>query len=150
MITLKDFKKYEALEQELKTFLFEKCEEYDEAKWEVNGNVDDLYKDQEFEDDFDFCEFNGLFLEVFFMEYRTFRGEGNQYRYYLPLDIVFEPDFKDKMKVRLEEEKEKERQILLEKRRQNEEAHRRLAEQKKIEEIKTMRELMRKYPEECK
>jgi hypothetical protein len=66
------------------------------------------------------------------------------------LDIVFEPDFKDKMKVRLEEEKEKERQILLEKRRQNEEAHRRLAEQKKIEEIERLHELMRKYPEECK
>jgi hypothetical protein len=144
MITLKDFQKYEALEQELKAFLFEKCKEYGEARNWSSKNV------EYFEKDFDWWEFDGLLLKVFFKEYRTYRGESNQYRYYLPLDIVFKEKFKELMQKRyLEEVEEIKKKVLEERKKKEEEAERRAA-RKISEEIERLHELMRKYPDEVK
>jgi hypothetical protein len=143
MITLKDFQKYDVLVLELRTFLCEKCIEYNEATYEVNGDPDVLYKDLNPESVW--WEFNGGFVKV------HFREDGSvKYEYHLPIDVVFDFDFKAKMKVRFEEEREKEMLRLLERRRLHEEEARRLAEKKRSEEIERLHELMRKYPEECK
>ncbi len=141
MITLADFQKYEALKQELKEFLVEKCKEYDEAGCrEPYGSINQ-------EEDFQDFEFAGLNIEVNFMEYRTWGNEPNGYSYSLPLDILFDPDFKQKMRARFEEERERQRLALIEKRKQHAEELKKLREQEKVEEIAKLKELMRKYPE---
>ncbi len=143
MITLTDFQKHEALEHELKAFLFEKITEYYEATARC---VEDYYIDVE-TDDIDCWEFNELKLIIWI------NANNRDIEFYtcdLPLDILFDPDFKIKMKARFDEERENERLRLLEKRKQHEEEFKRLAEKKYVEELETLRELMKKYPEEVK
>ncbi len=141
MITLPDFQKFEALKQELKAFLIEKCNEYDEARCcEPYGSIN-------LKEDFQDFEFVGLNIEVNFVEYRTWGNEPNGYSYTLPLDILFDPDFKQKMKARFEEERERQRLALIEKRKQHAEELKKLKEQEKAEEIAKLKELMGKYPE---
>jgi len=139
MITLSDFKKLDELESEIKKFIFEKCKEYSDAK-----ELD--YVSEHFDDDFDWYEFDGLYLKVYFEEYRTY-GISNQYCCTLPLDILFESDFKERTEQIAAEERELERIRLLEKRKAREAE----AEKKQLriqqEEIKELKELMKKYPD---
>jgi hypothetical protein len=144
MITLKDFQKYETLEQDLKAFLFERCKEYGKARNWSDENV------KYFGEDFDWWEFDGLLLKVFFREYRTYRCDSNQYSYSLPLDIVFENNFKELMRERYLEEVEQIKKKVLEERKRKEDEVRRLAEKKRVEEVEKLHELMKKYPDEVK
>lgn len=139
MITFSDFLKLESLEHEIKVFIFEKCKEY--------GEAGDFKIESHLKEDFDWYEFNGLFLEVYFMEYRTFGKDGNQYIYKLPLDILFDSDFKDKMRIRFAEERENQRLKLIEEQKIKEAELERAKEKKISREIETLKELMGKYPE---
>ena len=143
MITLADFKKYEQLEEELKAFLVDKINEYNEAK---AFNTEDYYKDEELEDDFEWWEFEGLNIKVIFENSRT----DGWYNYTLPLDILFDPDFKQKMKARFDEERERKRLELIEHRKKHEVELRELAERRKVEEIEKLKELIEKYPDVVK
>lgn len=73
--------------------------------------------------------------------FNTESRECEFYTYELPLDILFDPDFKQKMKARVEEAREKERLRLIERIKQRQ-------EEKRDEEIKLMYKLMKKYPVE--
>lgn len=144
MITLSDFQKLDSLEEEIKKFIFQRCTDYSEA---TAYRTEDYYKNEEFAEDFDWYEFDGLFLKVCFMEYRTCKQGGNQYYYSLPLDILFDPDFKEKMKACFEEEREKQRLALIEKRKLHEVELKALAEKIKAAEIEELKMFMKKYPE---
>ncbi len=146
MITLEDFQKYETLERSLKAFLIEKCHEYDEAKYDNEGN-DHTNTTEVYEEDYDCWEIHGLKIIVWF---NGRHREDGQYTYELPLDCLFSHDFKTLLKKRFEEEREKQRLDLIEKRMKQSEEYKRLEEKKTAEEITKLKELMEKYPEVSK
>lgn len=148
MVTFDDFKKLDKLEQEIKDFLIERCNDVMNAQYYVKTGIDDSYKDQYLSEDFDWYEFTDSTIDVYFTEYRTFRCESNQYFYKLPLDIVFEPNFQEKIKLRLIEETEKERLQQLEYKKQHEADMKEPEEIKRREDIAKLHELIKKYPDE--
>lgn len=136
MVTLSDFQRFEAIEAELRQFLTDKCNEYDEA---TAYYIEDYYKDRDIEK-LDCWEFQGDKIVIWF---NSESRNTEFYTYELPLDILFDPDFKQKMIARVKEEREKERLMLAEK-------IKRSMDEKRYGEIKTLHELMEKYPDEVK
>ena len=133
MITLTDFKKFEAIEAELKQFLADKCSEYDEA---TAYSTEDYYKDVNREK-LDCWEFQEDKIVIWF---NTESRECEFYTYDLPLDILFDPDFKTILKERTIEERRLETLKSIE-------VQRKRDENKKVEEISRLKELMAKYPD---
>lgn len=140
MTTLADFKKFETLKQELTMFLYEKCTEYEEAKC---FDIDDFYKYCVLDDNLDDWDFEDLVINVWIYNSQ----QEDHYCYKLPLDILFDSDFKQKMKARFEEERERESLALIEKRKQHTEEYEKLRARAEAEEISKLKELMGKYPE---
>ncbi len=141
MITFSDFLKHETLENELKSFLAQRCNEFNEAK---AFDVEDYYKNEELKDNIDCWEMHGLNIVIWF------RGRDRDtefYTYELPLDILFDTDFKSKMKARFDEERERQRLALIEKRMKQSEENKKREEAKKQERIEMLRELMKEFPE---
>ena len=134
MTSLEDFQKYEALKQELKDFLVKKCIEQEQAA--KGDDVETYFYD-------DYQEFL-VRTDVIIVFFKHLECNGRQcYTKHLPCDIVFDPDFKTKMKKEFDEAKEKTKKQL-------EEIERDKAERGKRFEIARLKELMAKYPDVVK
>lgn len=125
MITLSTFQQFESLEQELNDFIIEKCTEFAEARGWTDANIKEHFED---------WELTKTTINVFF---------NDNYWYELPLDILFNSDFKTKFKERVDEEKRLE---LI----RFEEAEARRNEAKRQEKIEMLKMLMKEFPDVVK
>ena len=118
MINLKKLEFYLRFHDEIEEFLYKRCIEYNKAKSgniRASGPMGDLQK----------FEFEGNSIRI------TFRYWECESTYdILPLDILFDDDFYEKMKIRFAE------------------IRRREEEREKVIEINKLKALMKKYPEE--
>ena len=115
MITLKTLTTYLKFKEKVDEFLIKKCQEYDRAQF--NDPYYNIYVSDAF------IEFKiiGNRITIDFQDYGEFKT------YYLPLDILFDDDFYEKLKARFDEERKQK------------------AEETKERELKLLEELKKKY-----
>jgi len=152
MITLKDIELYNNLEQRIKIFLCQKCEEYRQIKikYDIIGCYWIKYN-YDLLENYDYFELCENIIEICFMKYGRSSYEDDEYfAVTLPLDILFDVDFKDKMESRLKDELEVKRLRKLEEEKQRIIRQTEKEEAKKYEDKLLMFTLMEQYPEDAK
>lgn len=142
MITMKDIQEYEQLKINIEIFLRNRCIEmedvkvkYGESNWIIGYLLEDRYECYNIKN-------SNIEVEFYNSWYAEF------YTLVLPLDILFEPDFKDKMEVRLKDELEAKRLKKLEEERQAFIRKQEREEAKKEEEKLLMFTLIEKYKDD--
>jgi hypothetical protein len=139
-ITRQDFEDFTDKKLQLMEFLVKKCTEMEDVS--IKESIDDYYKDEDFSEDYDKFNMRLDDIVVYFKHVEDDEVKNTYYRI-LPLDILFDDDFKEKIKARLLEEHERQKKLWDEAQREREKKNRAF-------EIDQLRQYMTRYSEEAK